>query len=79
MFGLGPWAICDRCGFKVRLRKLRKEWDGYMVCDPCFDPKPADLAKPPHLKPEGVPLPNARPEPPEEYVTLTVAEQRARL
>lgn len=57
------WAICDRCGFKVRHRKLRKEWTGLLVCRPCWDPRPADT-KPPHLRPEGVPIKDARPEPP---------------
>lgn len=57
-----PWATCDRCGFKRRLRKLRKEWTGLMVCGPCWDPKPKDM-RPPKVKAEGVPLPNARPEP----------------
>lgn len=33
-----------------------------MVCGPCWDPRPADT-RPPKVKPEGVPLPNARPEP----------------
>ena len=56
------WAICDRCGFKIRHSRLKKEWTGWMVCKPCFDPRPADT-KPPRLKPEGVPIRDARPEP----------------
>lgn len=29
----GQWnALCDRCGFKYKARKLRKEWTGLMVC-----------------------------------------------
>lgn len=58
----GAWAICDRCGFKVRHRQLRKEWTNLMVCAPCFDRRPADT-RPPRLKPEGLPVKNARPEP----------------
>lgn len=57
-----PWAICDRCGFKVRHRTLRKEWTSLMVCQQCYDPRPADT-RPPRLRPEGLPIPNARPEP----------------
>lgn len=57
------WGICDRCGFKLRLAKLRKEWTGNRVCSKCFDPKPADL-RPPRVKPEGLPVRDARPEPP---------------
>lgn len=25
-------AICDRCGFKFKSAKLRREWTGLMVC-----------------------------------------------
>jgi hypothetical protein len=56
------WAICDRCGFKHRHSALRKEWTGLLVCKPCWDPRPPDT-KPPKLKPEGLPVRDARPEP----------------
>lgn len=59
----GAYGICDRCGFKVRHRKLRKEWTGLMVCRPCYDPRPPET-NPPRLAPEGLPVPDARPEPP---------------
>jgi hypothetical protein len=62
----GPYGICDRCGFKYRLAKLRKEWTGLMVCPADWDPKPADL-KPPRFGPEGLPARDARPEPPEVF------------
>lgn len=52
--------ICDRCGF--RFDRLRKEWTGLMVCEADWDPKPADHS-PPKIGPEGLPRPNARPEP----------------
>lgn len=55
-------AICDRCGFEYDLRDLRKEWTGLMVCDADYDRKPSDLSRP-NLRPEGLPLRNARPEP----------------
>ena len=57
------WAICDRCGFKCRHRKLRKEWTGFLVCKKCWDPRPPET-KPPFVKPEGLPIRDARPEPP---------------
>jgi hypothetical protein len=34
-----------------------------MVCGPDFDPKPAHLS-PPNVYPEGLPIPDARPEQP---------------
>jgi hypothetical protein len=58
----GVWACCDRCAFNVRFWNLRREWTGLMVCGPCWDPRPAELT-PPRIGPEGVPLPNARPDP----------------
>jgi hypothetical protein len=57
----GAYGICDRCGFKFRLSELRKEWTGLMVCSEDHDPRPAEHS-PPRVKPEGVPLPNARPD-----------------
>lgn len=67
-----PWGICDRCGNKRRRRgfdALRKEWTGLWVCAPCFDPKPPEMS-PPQLWPEGVPIPDAKPEPPPIYVDV---------
>jgi len=57
----GAYGICDRCGFQFRLRELRKEWTGLMVCSKDFDPEPAQT-KPAPVAAEGVPLPNARPD-----------------
>lgn len=58
----GTWALCDRCAYKVRHAALCKEWTGLMVCQECWDPRPADLS-PPNVYPEGRPVPNARPDP----------------
>lgn len=58
----GAYGSCDRCGLTYRLRSLRKEWTGLMVCSADFDPKPAEL-RGLKLKPEGMPLRNARPDP----------------
>lgn len=57
-------AICDRCGFQLKLYRLSKEWTGLVVCDECWDPRPPQL-DPPRIYPEGQPLPDARPEPPD--------------
>ncbi len=57
-----PWGECSRCGFKRRLNRLRRQWDGLRVCsDTCWDPRPAEH-KAPRFKPEGLPVPGAAPE-----------------
>jgi hypothetical protein len=58
----GIYGLCDRCAFTYRLKQLRREWTGLMVCTPCFDPRPAELS-PPHIGHEGIPPPNIRPDP----------------
>lgn len=55
-----PWGECQRCGFKVRLSAMRKEWTNLRVCTDCFDPRPADI-RPPHYGPEGLPRRDAAP------------------
>lgn len=58
----GVYGICDRCGFQKRLKtEPRREWTNLMVCESCWDPKPPELT-PPIVRPEGVPVPNARPD-----------------
>lgn len=57
----GVYGLCDRCSFQFRLKSLRKEWTGMMVCSKCFDEKPAELT-PPVVRPEGVPVKDARPD-----------------
>jgi hypothetical protein len=40
------YRCCDRCGFKVRNTETKKEWNGLMVCLPCFDPRhPQDFVR----------------------------------
>lgn len=39
-------VICDRCGIKYKADELKKEWQGYMVCATCFEPRhPQDLIR----------------------------------
>ena len=67
-FELGAWnAICDRCGFEYKNRRLKKEWTGLIVCygpgtNQCWEPRhPQDYVR-------GVPddqsTPWSRPDPP---------------
>lgn len=57
-----PYGVCDRCGFRKRLKDMRTEWTNLKVCDACYDPEPVHLHTP-HIDPgEGRPIPGARPE-----------------
>lgn len=58
----GRWsAICDRCGFRFHSDKLKKEWDGLMICHPCWETRhPQDFLKVP---PERIVPPWTRTEP----------------
>lgn len=76
---IGDWlAICDVCGFRMHASKLRKRWDGLMVCDEDFESRhPQDLIRIPRT--EGTP-PWTRPEPEDNetspsYVASTVGVQ----
>ncbi len=50
--GLGPWGVCDRCGYKFRHKALRREWTGLWVDAGCWDPRPPDMTPPAYPKPE---------------------------
>lgn len=65
------YFICDRCGFKRRDK--HKEWTGLVVCGPCLDPRPPEL-DPPNVYPEGLPLPDSRPEPEDADVGTVTAD-----
>lgn len=67
------YGICQRCGWQYHLSELRKEWTNLRVCPSCHDPRPAYLS-PPRVKPEGVPLPNAAPEPPSKITVVATLD-----
>jgi hypothetical protein len=60
---LGQWnAICDRCGRKFKSSRLRKDWQGFMVCERDWEPRhPQDFVRNPHPErpPEWVRPPQA--------------------
>lgn len=66
---IGDWnAICDVCGFEYKASKLRKRWDGLMVCKEDWETRhPQDL----YRFPEGTEsvVPWTRPEPSDTFVT----------
>lgn len=53
-------AICDRCGFKMKVSKLKKEWTGLEVCHSCWEPRhPQDFV---HGVKDDPSVPVVRPE-----------------
>jgi len=66
----GDWnAICDQCGFKFKASELRKRWDGFMVCEPDWEPRhPQDFVR--AVKDEQK-VPWTRSEPSNTFVTTT--------
>lgn len=41
----GHW-LCDECGFVFQKSKLKKRWDGFLVCKDCWETEhPLDIAK----------------------------------
>lgn len=44
---VGAWnAKCDRCGWSFKNYELKKTWDGFYVCDECWEPRhPQDFVR----------------------------------
>lgn len=69
----GQNVICDRCGFKFKSEELKKEWQGFMVCEICFEPRhPQDLIR---SVPEQTKRPYYRPEEEPNFIT-TITDGR---
>lgn len=66
---LGPWAICDRCGTKIRHAALKREWTHLLVCTRCWDPRPPHLDPPVIIAGEGGPIQDPRPVPEPYFLT----------
>lgn len=63
-------VICDRCGFKVYRSQCRKEWNGWLTCDKCWEPRhPQELMPPSRLDRQGVE--DNRPRPTDDFDTLS--------
>ena len=62
-FAVGKYsqAICDRCGFQVPYLELSKEWNGFLVCQECYEPKHPQL-EPPYASAAAEALENPRPQ-----------------
>jgi hypothetical protein len=64
-------VICDRCGFKKKRSETRLEWDNLLVCiAECYEMRqPQDFVK---AVPDMRPVPIARPEAPDMFITTPV-------
>ncbi len=60
---LGDWnVVCYFCGFKRKASTLKKYWQGFYVCDTCWEPRQAqdfarsvpDVETPPWTQPASV-------------------------
>ena len=41
-------AICDQCGGKFKASALKKDWQGFYMCQSCWEPRhPQDFVKAP--------------------------------
>jgi len=39
-FSPGEWNVqCFRCGFKYKSSEVRRQWQGYWVCNRCWEPR----------------------------------------
>ncbi len=71
---LGDWnALCDVCGFKHKASKLRRRWDGLMVCSQDFETRhPQTLLQVPR---ENSSVPWSRPEAADVFITIPLGLQ----
>lgn len=59
--GKHAFFICERSGFKIPYRKMRKQWDGLIVGPEDYDSKHPQLELP-YIRPDNQVLRNARPD-----------------
>lgn len=63
------WAICDVCSKKVKASKMKKRWDGLMVCDKDFEPRHSqDFLR---TRSDKISVPFTRPRPTDVFVSVT--------
>lgn len=61
-------AICDRCGFEYFNYQLKKEWQGLMTCQNCWEPRhPQDFVR---SKKDDQTVPWSRPEPEDIFIQV---------
>lgn len=73
----GDWnVICDTCGFKFKSSQCQMTWDGYFVCDKCYEPRhPQDFV---YSKHDRLRVPTSRPDDDIKRNTSTIGTTAAR-
>ena len=64
-YAVGKFSLaqCDRCGFVYKYLELKEEWNGFRVCEECYEQKQPQLKPSPNpIDPEA--LRNPRPTEP---------------
>lgn len=53
------WVYCDVCKQKTKAQDTKQRWDGFQVCEPCWEPRqPQDFVK---AKIDKISVPFSRP------------------
>jgi hypothetical protein len=61
--------ICDSCGKKMKANKAKHRWDGFLVCDSCWEPRQSlDFVK---AKKEKIGVPYSRPEITDQFISVS--------
>ena len=69
---LGTWnALCYFCGFKFKANEMRKHWQGFYVCERCWEPRqPQDFVR---AIPDKMAAPWAQPVPADSFIDACTA------
>lgn len=75
-YAKGQWnVICDVCGFKFKSSKIRKRWDGLMVCHDDWETNhPQKFLR---VKEDKIAPPWTRPDPPITYKVVCYVYESA--
>lgn len=63
------WLFCDSCGKKIKASNSRHRWDGFIVCDGCFEHRhPQDFVK---TKNDKITVPFSRPRTEDTFIDVS--------
>ena len=63
------WIICDVCAKKLKASKSRHRWDGFIVCDSCFEHRHSqDFIK---VRQDKITVPFQRPRPADIFTSVS--------